>query len=467
MPAWVKGYAVMPRRIRFFLPLACALLLSAPEYGGLHAEDRIKLAVEPSQSVLPAGQSSKVYLRIKLEGLAEEAISRPPVNVSLVIDRSGSMTGDKIEQAKEAAILALSRLSSQDRVSVIAFDHRVEVVVPAGPFENFDEMRRRIEAIRPGGQTAIYAAVRQAGQGMSGAVSPERVSRIILMSDGQANVGPSSPAELEKLGRELGGQGIAVTTIGLGLDYSEDLMTRLALASDGNHAFVENPEQLAGIFNDEFGDVLSVVGQDLEIEITCPEGVTPIRGLGRDVKIEGRRMSFRLNQIAGRQERYLIVELEVGKDAARAKATLAEASISYLDPKSKTRTRIQAKADISFEASPEEAARSGNPSVLAAVAMQIANERSERAVLARDNGSIADATRQLQENAAYLQAEADRLQAQAPALAAPLRDLAKKFSADASALSNEKWDRQRKSMKADQYRSKTQQNYSGVPDSAR
>ena len=125
--------------------------------------------------MLAAGQNNKAYLRVKLEGLPyEESASRPPVNVSLVIDRSGSMTGAKIEQAKEAAILALSRLSPQDRVSVVAFDHRVEVPVPAGPFQNFEEMKRRIEAIRPGGQTAIYAAVRQAGQSVAEAISPDR-----------------------------------------------------------------------------------------------------------------------------------------------------------------------------------------------------------------------------------------------------------------------------------------------------
>ena len=287
------------------------------------AEQRIKLAVEPSQAVLAAGQDNKAYLRIKLEGLPyEEAASRPPVNVSLVIDRSGSMTGAKIEQAKEAAILALSRLSPQDRVSVVAFDHRVQIVVPAGPFENFEEVKRRIEAIGPGGQTAIYAAVRQAGQSVGEAASPDRVSRVILMSDGQANVGPSSPAELEALGRELGNQGIAVTTIGLGLDYSEELMTRLALASDGNHAFVENPEQLADIFNKEFGDVLSVVGQDVDIEIVCPEGVTPLRGLGRDVKVDGRRVSFRLNQIGGNRSAISSSNLRSPRARPRAAARL-------------------------------------------------------------------------------------------------------------------------------------------------
>ncbi len=425
------------------------------------AQQRIKLAVELSQSVLAAGQSSKAYLRVKLEGLPyEEASARPPVNVSLVIDRSGSMTGAKLEQAKEAAILALSRLSRQDRVSVIAFDHRVEVVVPAGPFEDFNEMKRRIEAIGPGGQTAIYAAVRQAGQSVAEAASPDRVSRVILMSDGQANVGPSSPAELEELGRELGGHGIAVTTIGLGLDYSEELMTRLALASDGNHAFVENPEQLADIFNKEFGDVLSVVGQDVDIDIDCPDGVTPLRGLGRDVKIDGRHISFRLNQIGRRQERYLVIELEVAKDRAQGSSAIADVNVSYLDPKTKARAKLGAQAEVSFSASSETVSSSANASVAADVAKQIANERSEKAILARDAGKVADARQQLEQNAAHLRAEADRLQAASPAAAAPLRELSAKAEADAKALSSSgNWNAQRKMMKADEYRAKTQQNY--------
>jgi Ca-activated chloride channel homolog len=439
---------------------ALAVFLACLPGTAIHAQNRIKLAVEPSQSVLAAGEANKAYLRVKLEGLAaSEAASRAPVNVSLVIDRSGSMQGAKMEQAKEAAILALSRLSRQDRVSVIAFDHQVDVVVPSGPFEDFSEMKRRIDKIYARGKTAIYAAVRQAGQSVGEAVSPERVSRVILMSDGLANVGPSSPGELERLGRELGGQGISVTTIGLGLDYSEELMTRLALASDGNHAFVENPEQLADIFNKEFGDVFTVVGQDVDIEIDCPEGVTPLRGLGRDVKINGRHVSFRLNQIGGQQERYIVVELEVAKGIAQGRAAVADVGVSYLDPKTKSRSTMTAKAEVSFSGSAEEVSRSANASVTAAVATQLANERSEKAVLTRDSGNIAEAKRQLEQNASELRAQADRVQAQAPSAAASLRRLSDKNEADARGLSTEEWGRLRKSMTEDQYRAKTQQKY--------
>ena len=425
------------------------------------AGNSVKLAVEPNQSVFTAGESNKAYLRVQLEGLGEEEpmAARPPVNIALVIDRSGSMRGPKIEQAKEAAILALSRLTPSDRVSVVAFDHNVDVVVPAGPFVDFGEMKRRISSIHPGGRTAIYAAVRQAGQSVGETVSEGSISRVILMSDGQANVGPSSPAELEHLGRELAGQGMSVTTIGLGLDYSEELMTRLAAASDGNHAFVENPEQLADIFNKEFGDVFSVAGLDAEVEIECPEGVEPVRGMGRDMKIQGRRASFQLKRIGAKQERYVILELQLSKGIAQGSAAIANVNVSYVDPKTKQRNKLTGKANVSFSASQDEVSRSRSAAVGASVASQMANEVSARAVASRDAGKVEDAKKQLEQNAATLRAEADRIGAQAPAAAAPLRRLSEKAEADAKAMSGGDWNKQRKSMTADQYRTTNQQKY--------
>ncbi len=425
------------------------------------AGNSVKLAVEPNQSVFTAGESNKAYLRVQLEGLGEEEpmAARPPVNIALVIDRSGSMRGPKIEQAKEAAILALSRLTPSDRVSVVAFDHNVDVVVPAGPFVDFGEMKRRISSIHPGGRTAIYAAVRQAGQSVGETVSEGSISRVILMSDGQANVGPSSPAELEHLGRELAGQGMSVTTIGLGLDYSEELMTRLAAASDGNHAFVENPEQLADIFNKEFGDVFSVAGLDAEVEIECPEGVEPVRGMGRDMKIQGRRASFQLKRIGAKQERYVILELQLSKGIAQGSAAIADVNVSYVDPKTKQRNKLTGKANVSFSASQDEVSRSRSAAVGASVASQMANEVSARAVASRDAGKVEDAKKQLEQNAATLRAEADRIGAQAPAAAAPLRRLSEKAEADAKAMSGGDWNKQRKSMTADQYRTTNQQKY--------
>jgi Ca-activated chloride channel homolog len=144
---------------------------------------------------------------------------------------------------------------------------------------------------------------------------------------------------------------------------------------------------------------------------------------------------------------------------AQGRAAVADVGVSYLDPKTKSRDKLTAKAEVSFSASADEVSRSTNASVTAAIATQLANERSEGAVRARDSGNIAEARKQLEQNAAYLRAQADKVQAQAPAAAAPLRRLSEKNAADAKALSEEDWGRQRKSMTQDQYRAKTQQNY--------
>ncbi len=94
-------------------------------------------------------------------------------------------------------------------------------------------------------------------------INRNRVNRVILISDGIANVGPSSPEALGNLGASLGKEGISVTTIGLEAEYNEDLMTKLAMYSDGNHAFAETPQDLARIFDHEFNDILSVIAQDV------------------------------------------------------------------------------------------------------------------------------------------------------------------------------------------------------------
>ena len=144
------------------------------------------------------------------------------------------------------------------------------------------------------------------------------MNRVVLISDGLANVGPSSPAEVGELGRQLAGKGISVTTIGLGLDYNEDLMQRLAAASDGNHAFVESPRQLADIFDKEFGDALSIAAQDVTIIIECRAGFKPTRVLGREADISGSTIKLKLNQLQADNERYVVIEMETPVGSARS-----------------------------------------------------------------------------------------------------------------------------------------------------
>lgn len=424
----------------------------------------LEIDAELGQSVLPLGSSGKVYLRLSLKGVPiANRKERPPVNVALVLDRSGSMKGERIASAKAAANVALERLSSQDMVSLVAYNHEVDVLVPAAQLGEGRSLVSKIDRLTADGRTALHAGVVAGAAEVRRHLDETRVNRVILLSDGLANVGPSSPSELAELGRKLGADGISVTTIGLGLDYNEDLMQRLAGASDGNHAFVEDPEDLSGIFASEFGDALSVSAKDIEIIIECHVGFKPVRVLGRDAKIEDNRIRLKLNQLQGANERYFVVELDAPGFRKAGDAEVASISVDYMDLGSGTRRQAAAKATAQYSASKEDVEKSFNKAVMSQVATQVATETSEKAVEMRDKGDIAGARKLLEGNASYLKKAREHYGSGADAAPAPavkeLQELEKKQTDAASNLDQQTWDKTRKAMRSDQHKSKMQQSY--------
>lgn len=443
----------MPRLIFSSL---CSLVMSLLPFQTAQAAS-VTLKAGFAQPVMPEGEGGRVYLRVGLEGIAGEGEGRRiPANVVLVIDKSGSMQGARIEQAKEAALMAVERLGDRDVLGVVAYSDEATVLSRAGRLRNTDEVRADIRRLRADGRTALYAGVSQGIRELKPFVDPYAVNRIILLSDGQANVGPSSPKELEGLGREAARQNVTVTTIGIGLGYNEDLMSKLALASDGNHAFVEHPNDLVDIFNEEFGDVLSAIGSDVDVIIECPDGFRPMRALGREAKIEGQRVTFNMNKIYGKQEKYVVLELEMDRSSAKGAPQAAKVQVNYTDMATKEKRSLNGDADIRFTKDASEAKASVNGEVMSSVARQVATETNEKAVSLRDSGKVDEARKLLKDNAEYLDRQAGSLP---PAAAAPLRELSKKNSTDAENLNEANWERQRKVMRAQQYKDKTQQKY--------
>ncbi len=422
----------------------------APSQG----DARVALAAKLGQSVMPAGRRHTGYIRIDLTGIPlPKPEERTPVNVAIVLDRSGSMSGAKLAQAKEAAIMALDRLGPEDVVSVIAYSHVVDVIAPAMPLSERDRIEARIRAFQADGRTALYAGVKAGIAQLREYLDLTRVNRLILLSDGIANVGPSSPEALATLGREAAQEGIAITTIGLGLGYNEDLMTRLAYASDGNHSFVEHPDDLVDIFNKEFGDVLSVVAQQVEIIITFRPGFRPMRSLGREAKRADNQLRFRLNQLYGKQKKYLLVAFQADPKMARGEREVADIRITYRDMATGRRESHSTALRVGFSASRSAVRNSLDPEVMAVVAEQIAIARNEKALALRDQGDIAAARQLLKENAAYLRRAAKAYRAPA------LEEKAKANLQDAARLSSHEWNRTRKLMRSRQHKGKVQQSY--------
>ena len=240
----------------------------------------VTLSVKPEREYLLAGGPRDTVVLVELRAKEADVKRTAPINLALVLDHSGSMAGAKLEKARQAAGVALDQLGPDDIFSLVIYDDQVEVLIPPQRVKDREELRRQIARIRDGGSTALYAGVEKGAEQLRKYFDKEKVNRIVLLSDGLANVGPSSPSALGKLGKELRGEGFGVSTIGLGDDYNEDLMTALAEASHANYYYVKDAEKLPGIFKDELGTVKNAVARNVKITITLPDGVKPKGVLG-------------------------------------------------------------------------------------------------------------------------------------------------------------------------------------------
>jgi Ca-activated chloride channel family protein len=208
-----------------------------------------------------------VHALLRLEGEAPENRDRVPLNLSLVLDRSGSMQGEKLHAARRAAAMLTRRLAPEDTVSVVAFDQLVRVVaLPAtGPAQ--EQLPTLIESIECGGSTNLSGGWLRGRDLVADNVRDGGVNRVILLTDGQANIGLTEPGQLTGLCRTGAEKGVSTTTIGFGEDYDEDLLKAMADAGNGSTYYIEKVDQASGVFEEELEGLLSIAAQNVRVTV--------------------------------------------------------------------------------------------------------------------------------------------------------------------------------------------------------
>jgi Ca-activated chloride channel family protein len=434
--------------VLFFVPLATTFLaLSA-------SAEQVRLEVSLDKPTMLAEKKQTAFVKVGLTGFKLTGKGkRAPVNVAIVLDKSGSMEGEKSAKAKESAIAAIGRLGSEDIVAVVAYDSTVKVIVPATKLNDKESVIEQVRRIEAGGSTALFAGVSKGADELRKFLDKNRVNRVILLSDGLANVGPQSPSELGELGSSLMKEGISVSTMGLGLDYNEDLMTKLAQCSGGNHVFIKQAQDLVWVFNQEFNDVLSVVAQEVTIDARVAEGMRPVRVLNVEAEINGQQVIVQLNQLYSEQEKYVMLEVEVPATKSGTSREVAEVRVSYANLHTKTTDRLTSAVSANFTDSLAVVEEKSNPEVCAAAVLQISNAQNKLATALRDQGDIEGARRVLLENSKFLGENATKYNA----------DILKMRCADnldqAKNLAGSDWARYRKAMREQQITDDVQQSY--------
>ena len=294
----------------------------------LFAGETLNLRLVPERGYFVRNSPQEVVIKIDLSAISgQKKVRRTPLNLAVVLDKSGSMAGAKLEKAKQAAMQLVDRLAPNDIFSLVIYSDQARVLVSAQRVEDKDALKEKIESIKADGSTALYAGVKLGADQLQEFFSSKRINRVILLSDGLANVGPSSPRELRRLGSDLSERGISATTIGVGDDYNEDLMAGLAEASDANYYYVKDTEKLPEIFAKELGELLTVAARDVRIEIVCPDGVKPLGFIGRAEKFDRQRATVSLSQFTTGQDRYLFLRCLVDG----RQPDVAKVNVNYTD----------------------------------------------------------------------------------------------------------------------------------------
>ena len=364
--------------------------------------------VELDRNVLPADRPATAVLKVTLDAVKPQPRQRPPVNLSIVLDHSGSMSGQKLENAKKAAIEALRHLNGDDIFSLVIYDHTVETVVHAGRPTDKESLESQIRQISAGGNTALFGGVSQGAAEIRKHLDEKYVQRIILLSDGLANVGPSSPEDLGRLGRGLIKEGISVSTVGVGTDYNEDLMTRLSERSDGNTYFVQSSTDLPRIFSAELGEVMAIVAKKVKVTIECEDGIEPVSLIGREGRIRGRHVELYLNQLYGGQEKYALIEIHIPTGKAGEARDVAIARVSYEDALTQRTASSVATASTRFSENREELLAADNVRVQKAYLVSQNAVAQNEAIALADEGNNKQAAEVLKTSAQQLRDKGEK-----------------------------------------------------------
>lgn len=261
--------------------------------------------------VLKANTAQKIYLMARvISGEALHHQKRRPLNLSLVIDRSGSMAGDKIDYTRQAAQFLVQNLGVNDTLSIVLYNDTVETLLLPEKVQRKDAISQKIAEIKPSGTTNLSSGWLEGCKLVAQNLDNPSVNRVILMSDGLANRGVTDKAQLVTMAQQKFGEGVSTTTMGLGNDFNEDLMMEMASAGGGAFYFIESPEVTPQIFQEELQGLLNVVAQNLVIGIMPSDGVNIAGQLNAyAMKFDGAYTTFRLGDVFADEIKALVLEI--------------------------------------------------------------------------------------------------------------------------------------------------------------
>lgn len=276
-----------------------------------------------------------LYASFELSAISSEISARPPLNIAVVIDRSGSMKGDKIVHAREAARALVARLGPEDQVTLIQYDSSAQVLVSLTSMTELGKARMEaaIDGVFPAGSTNLHEGLVLGRDELVRSLTSGRLNRILLLSDGLANVGVTDHSTLGRIAEDIAAKGVRVSTIGVGVEYDEDLMALLAEHGRGQYHYVRDSYALQSVFDKELKSMQATVATGVELYLEPLCGAAKIVDVyGYNSRVEGAGVLVPLADLSGGDKRKIVIKLQAPSTEAQ-KIDLFSATLRYRDPK--------------------------------------------------------------------------------------------------------------------------------------
>jgi Ca-activated chloride channel family protein len=326
-----------------------------------------------------------VYLQLAVSAHEIARRGRLPMNLAVVIDRSGSMGSEgKIENVKAAVRGLIDQLRQDDILSIVIYDDVVDVLRPAGRVEDKSILRRLVDEISPRGWTNLGGGMMEGFHQVDLHSGRGYVNRVILLTDGLANRGITSQEELGRIARRYCSRSVSLSTIGVGLEYNENLLITLANSGGGNYYYLYHPRELARIFQREFDLLSTLVAQNSCVDVILGRGIHLKDAIGCELAHEGDRLMVALGDLAAGECREVTLALDLPPGIGTR--AIAEAVVRYATEGHADRRSNSIRVLVTYTGDAASIDKHRDWDIQAKADVALSTRKVEQALLALDAG---------------------------------------------------------------------------------
>jgi len=360
----------------------------------LESNRTVSLKTAWERRYVPADGVEKLYLLIEVRGSSPRRAERPPLNLALVLDRSGSMAGAPIEYSKRACRFVAEQMREGDRLSLVVFDDEVQTIDPP--------TKERIAAIQPGGTTNLSGGLQEGARQVRKHVASGTTNRVLLLSDGHANRGITSREKLGAIAKEYLASGVSVTAMGVGDGFDEELLETIAERGGGRFYYIGSPEEIPNIFENELQGLLSTIAHQVKLTLRPADGTRVTNVFGAPSESDARGTIVSVGDLGDGAGKTILVELAM-KPRLSGRQTALTLALEYTDVTDGVEhCKIVVEVPVEATSDRELLEVPGDPEVTKQVELTRSALAIEAAMAALDDGRSEEGQRLLREQAEHL-----------------------------------------------------------------